>query len=306
MCGKFNNSEYWKNTDCFAPFETRAFRFTEDMRPLYLKKLGIGEGCRLLDAGCGTGVFGRYLAAGMKTGHVTGFDINTRFIEYGNTKLRELGLEDKMTIICADGYSLPFPDGSFDAVTNYTYTGVLADPEAGMRELIRVCRPGGVVSAVVASNQFQKIGWQGDYPFDGATELQLLTEREHKIWVSMSQPKELSGWHELRYPKMFAELGLKHIGIYPFSYILNFSDESLPAVYRKQLLITETEENIDWYSARFTENRACYLNNGFTDADFNRMTELMHRKIEYIRNNFDTDMSFEWLGGFNYAVTGVK
>lgn len=306
MGNKFQNNDYWIHTDYYAPFETRAYRFTDDMRPLFFKRLGIADNCHILDAGCGTGVFGRYLAAGMDDGHVTGFDINQHFIEYGKAKLLELELEKKMSLVVCDGYNLPFTDSSFDAVTNYTYIGTLQDPEAGMREMIRVCKPGGVVSSVVASNEFPRIEWQGDYPFDGAIELQQLTEREHRTWVSLSKPSNLSGWHTRRYPKMFEALGLNNIGIYPFSYIFNFNDEALPLKYRKQLLINETSENLSWYSARFTENYSYYLNNGYTDNDCTRLTELMKKKLEYIEKHFETDNSFEWIGGFKYAVTGIK
>jgi hypothetical protein len=32
----------------------------------------------------------------------------------------------------------------------------------------------------------------------------------------------------------------------------------------------------------------------------------MHRKLEYVKDNFENDSSFEWTGGFNFIVTGVK
>ena len=77
-----NNSsnEIWKAWQSYSGFENRSFRFTEDMRPLFYKWLGITPDSYVLDAGCGTGVFARYLAADITNGHVVGFDINQGFI----------------------------------------------------------------------------------------------------------------------------------------------------------------------------------------------------------------------------------
>ena len=69
----------------------------------------------MLDGGCGTGVFTRYLAGGLTKGRITGFDINERSIEYGRLKLKECSLEDKVTLETADGFRLPYLDDAFDA-----------------------------------------------------------------------------------------------------------------------------------------------------------------------------------------------
>ena len=146
-----SSNDIWKSWQNFSGFENRSFRFTDDMRPLFYKWLGITPESYVLDAGCGTGVFARYLASDLKGGHIDGFDINERFIEYGKNKLDELSLTDKVTLTLDDGFNLSFNDNTYDAVTNYTYIGVLSDPVAGLREMIRVCKPGGVVSCVVDS-----------------------------------------------------------------------------------------------------------------------------------------------------------
>ena len=172
--------------------------------------LGIKPEYNVLDAGCGTGVLTRYLACGLTSGKMTGFDINEGFIEYGQRKLRELALESKIRIELADGFKLKYPDGSFDAVTNYTYIGVLSDPVAGLRELIRVCKPGGVISCIVAPNKIPAIHWQGDYPFADAGELQRLSTRESNIFAiarldsDFGQSEE---WHDFRSQKCSMSAG---------------------------------------------------------------------------------------------------
>ncbi|MBQ9132897.1 MAG: class I SAM-dependent methyltransferase [Clostridia bacterium] len=309
---KANNSsnDIWKAWQSYSGFENRSFRFTDDMRPLFYKWLGISPNSYVLDAGCGTGVFARYLAVDLDKGHIDGFDINQGFIEYGNKKLKELNLTEKVTLKIDDGFDLSYADNSYDAVTNYTYIGVLSDPVAGLREMIRVCKPGGVVSCVVATNSIPPIVWQGDYPFDGANELQSLYRTESNIFSKYARKatdlKQNQEWHALRYPKMFDICGLKHIAIHPFAYTFNYNDETYPLAYRQELLKSEITDDINWITSRYTEKKDVYIEHGFGEDKFNRLIELMKRKLDYVSEHFADDNSFEWIGGFNFIVTGIK
>ncbi len=305
-----SSNDIWRSWQNFSGFENLSFRFTDDMRPLFYKWLGITPESYVLDAGCGTGVFMRYLVSDLNGGHIDGFDINERFIEYGKAKLDELSLTDKVTLTLDDGFDLSFKDNTYDAVTNYTYIGVLSDPVAGLKEMIRVCKPGGVVSCVVATTAIPRIVWQGDYPFDGADELQRLSNEEAGIFAKYARQNtdfnQSEEWHALRYPKMFDLCGLKDIKIHPFGYTFNYNDKSYPLEYRKQLLIKEIEGDIGWIESRYEEKREIYIEHGFNEGKLSRLIELMNRKLEYVRNNFENDNSFEWTGGFNFIVTGIK
>ena len=105
---------------------------------------------------------------------------------------------------------------------------------------------------------------------------------------------------------MFEICGLKHINIYPYAYTFNYNDENIPLEYRKNLLCDETEEEISWLTSRYEENKKIYNEHGFYDADLARMKTLLETKLEYIKNNFENDKSFEWRGGFNFIVAGTK
>lgn len=305
-----SSNEIWKAWQSYSGFENRSFRFTEDMRPLFYKWLGITPDSYILDAGCGTGVFARYLAKDITTGHVDGFDINQGFIEYGTQKLKEMDLSGKVTLRLDDGFDLSTPDNTYDAVTNYTYIGVLSDPVAGLKELIRVCKAGGVVSCVIATNAIPPIVWQGDYPFEGADELQRLFNEEQNIFSKHARKKtdfnQSEEWHALRYPKMFELCGLKNIQIHPFAYTFHYNDKNYPLEYRQELLKKEIQDDIAWIISRFNDKKEIYEEHGFDESKLNRLIELMKRKLDYVSGNFAEDNSFEWIGGFNFIVTGVK
>ncbi len=293
--------------DCF---ESRAHRFREEMRPLFYLYLGIAPNSRVLDGGCGSGVFTRYLARGLASGHVTGFDINGDFIAYGRQKSAELGLDGQMTLQQADGFALPYADGSFDAVTNYTYLGVLSDPEAGLRELVRACRAGGVVSCVAATNNVLPAVFQGEYPFEDADELQRLADLEAVIFGHFARKasdwKQSEEWHAFRYPVLFARCGLQDIRLYPFGHLICYGDESYPQTYRRELALTQTREELAWLPHRYAGKEDIYARHGFCADDYRRLVQLLQRKLAYLESHFDTGGSFEWHGSFNFIVAGRK
>lgn len=305
-----SSNEIWKVWQDYKDFELRAHRFREEMRPIFYHYLGITPDSSILDAGCGTGVFGRYLAKGLQKGHVTGFDINEGFIDFGKRKLKELSLDVMVTLELDDGFNLHYADNSFDAVTNYTYIGVLSDPIAGLRELIRVCKPNGVVSCVIATQNIQSVHWQGDYPFKGADELQILSAQENKIYTSYARSgndfHQNAEWHAFRYPKMFELCGLAEIHIYPFAHLICYNDEIYPFDYRKKLALDEVESEIAWVKSRYHDKKEIYNNHGFTDADLSRLMTLLESKHEYLNQYFDQDKSYEWGGGMNFIVAGKK
>lgn len=86
---------------------------------------------RVLDAGCGDGLFTRAIAA--RT--VIGVDASTAMVE----RARSRGVDTREARIEA----LPFPDGEFDVVVCNWVLYHLPDVEAGVAELARVLRPGG-------------------------------------------------------------------------------------------------------------------------------------------------------------------
>lgn len=303
-----SSNEIWKTWQGYKDFELREHRFREEMRPVFYRYLGITPDSHILDAGCGTGVFGRYLAMDLHKGHVTGFDINEGFIEFGKQRLKELSLEDKVTLELDDGFNLHYADSIFDAVTNYTYIGVLSDPMAGLRELIRVCKPNGTVSCVIATQSIQSVHWQGDYTFTDADELQRLSQQEREIYtcfaLSGNDFHQSAEWHAFRYPKMFETCGLTEIHIYPFAHLICYNDEIYPYDYRKRLALDEVESEIAWIKNRYINKKEIYNEHGFTDSDISRLVSLLETKHEYLNHNFDHDKSYEWQGSMNFIVAG--
>jgi SAM-dependent methyltransferase len=97
-----------------------------------LAALGPLDGRRLLDAGCGVGLF--LCAAERRGALVAGTDTAVERLEIARWALPDADLR-----VTEPGDALPFDSGTFDTVV--ALGGTVAVPE-----LVRVCRPGGMVT----------------------------------------------------------------------------------------------------------------------------------------------------------------
>jgi demethylmenaquinone methyltransferase/2-methoxy-6-polyprenyl-1,4-benzoquinol methylase len=99
-----------------------------------------GADGRVLDLCCGTGdmTFALQRRAG-KGVRILGADFSHAMLQRAAIK----GKETELKWIEADALRLPFPDANFDLITAAFGFRNLADYDAGLREMVRVLRPGG-------------------------------------------------------------------------------------------------------------------------------------------------------------------
>lgn len=100
-----------------------------------------GAGTRALDVGCGAGALTAVLADRFDA--VSAVDPSAAFV--AAVKARCPGVD----VRAAAAERLPFADGEFDCALAQLVVHFMADPVAGLREMGRVTRPGGVVAACV-------------------------------------------------------------------------------------------------------------------------------------------------------------
>ena len=109
-----------------------------------------GDQDLVLDAGCGAGRTSIALARGLRAGRIGAVDrFDAGYIDDGGRKLldrnlRLAGLTERVTVEAADLTALPFPQGHFDAaVSTHVYDHLGDKKEQGLREVVRVLKPGG-------------------------------------------------------------------------------------------------------------------------------------------------------------------
>jgi SAM-dependent methyltransferase len=118
-------------------------RYSEPLAALFADLAGIRGGQRVLDVGCGPGALTAELARRAGADAVSAVDPSASFAAAVRDRLP--GIDVRL----AAAEQLPFPDGSFDASLAQLVVHFMADPVAGLREMSRVTRPGGIVAACV-------------------------------------------------------------------------------------------------------------------------------------------------------------
>lgn len=104
----------------------------------------LSPGMHLLDCGSGPGSITLDLARMVDPGTVVGIDIGASDVENARALAAERGVTN-VRFEQADVYSLPFEDGTFDAIFSNAVFDYLTQPLDALREMYRVLKPGGVV-----------------------------------------------------------------------------------------------------------------------------------------------------------------
>lgn len=103
-------------------------------------------GLSVLDIGCGPGTITADLAALVAPGPVTALDQAADVLSVARGEVERRNLSN-VSFATADVHRLDFPDDTFDVVHAHQVLQHVADPVAALREMRRVCAPGGIVAA---------------------------------------------------------------------------------------------------------------------------------------------------------------
>lgn len=96
---------------------------------------------KILDVGCGTGIFAARIRAALPSARVWGVDLVAKMLERGLPRWREHA--GSVQPVQGDSERLPFSSGSFDVVTCANSFHHYPDQALAVREMARVLRPGG-------------------------------------------------------------------------------------------------------------------------------------------------------------------
>jgi SAM-dependent methyltransferase len=118
-------------------------RYGAELAAALIDFAGIEPGMRALDVGCGPGALAAVLVQRLGTANVSAADPSAPFVDSCARRLPEVD------VVKASAEALPFADGAFDAAVSQLVVNFMRDSEAGVREMVRVTRPGGIVAACV-------------------------------------------------------------------------------------------------------------------------------------------------------------
>jgi len=142
-----------------------------------IAELGLGEGARILDAGCGSG---RNMVELARHGTVTGVELS----ETSVTLARERGAGE---VISGSVLETPFPDNSFELAVSLDVIEHLEDDLTALKELRRTVVPGGSLLVTVPAYQWL---WSGHDEIN----------HHHRRYTrrSLLRVAKEAGWHQAR------------------------------------------------------------------------------------------------------------
>ena len=147
----------------------------------------------ILDVGCGQGMMMEHFSR--NGNNVVGIDITPQSVGFNAAK--------GLTVIEADARDIPLTDNTFDLVYSLGVIEHFSGTEHALNEQVRVCKPGGIVVAVVPNLIT---------PYCPAGILyELLTKREHKILVTYGK-----AFSKKQLLKLFEIAGCEHIHVEPY------------------------------------------------------------------------------------------
>lgn len=101
----------------------------------------------VLDVACGTAGESR-LVASRSGARVVGIDLTEAMLRQGRTNIEAAGLSGRVALVMGQAERLPFADGTFDTLTFTYLLRYVEDPEATLRELARVLKPGATAASL--------------------------------------------------------------------------------------------------------------------------------------------------------------
>jgi SAM-dependent methyltransferase len=159
------------------------FVFVPERIPLLVA--AVGRGKRVLDLGCRSGALTRHFLEGNS---VVGLDVDMNALE----RAAALGIEPVQANV---EETLPFDDGSFDAVVAGELLEHLQFPDALVSEIRRVLRPGGVLAGSVPNAfrvQSRLRFLRGKPPEDDPTHLRMFSPAALRELLAGFERVELS------------------------------------------------------------------------------------------------------------------
>jgi len=297
-------SEYVQSADNLE--STRKFILNHDMAPLVVNYIGIQEGMKVLDAGCGTGAFTRYLARAAPKAQYTGIDIDSSLVAAAQRLAGGVPEGTDIRFIKGNVLAMPFEDESFDIIASHTLTDNVPDTETLFSEMLRVVKKGGRIAAVSSMSYGHQAMWDGDYPPECLFQKRYLelNEKMYRGYMNLCPVGGyLRGIPAVKLPRFFSVKGLKCISAYPIGRLFSLSNHAMTDDNKREYIEM-------WYRSEREKLEVYRRLPGFdmyaVQEECEEYLEVLKEKADYLGRNISENEIWEWNGGGNLLVVGTK
>lgn len=116
------------------------------------------ENGKILDVATGTADVALEIAAQTSSSvTITGIDFSSQMVELGKIKVVESKFANRINLQVAPCEEIPFPDSTFDSATIAFGIRNVVDRVSGLKEMLRVLKPGGVTVVLEFSNPKSRV-----------------------------------------------------------------------------------------------------------------------------------------------------
>ncbi|MBE1550766.1 SAM-dependent methyltransferase [Mycobacterium sp. OAS707] len=167
-------------------------------------QIGIAEGARVLEIGCGPrGCLDLLSSRVGPTGRVVGVELSPTAVEWARDFLSTQGLQN-VEVYAGDARAVGLVEGSFDVVTSRLVLVNIPEPEQVIATAVALTRPGGVV----AFHEIDFVGVMCDPPSQAWSTL-------WDLYLTVSAKNGNDYYLGRRLPRMLRESGLVDVRVHP-------------------------------------------------------------------------------------------
>ena len=171
-----------------AGYELQMGRWSRRLAVQFLDFVGIGDGERVLDVGCGTGSLASVVAMRTRASQIHGVDLADPYIAHAARTHRDPRLRFSVGDACA----LAFPDHAFDRVLCLLVLHFVPRPLDAIAEMRRVARPGAMVGAAVWDLRGGMVAGRVFFDTAAALDLDANAYRSRHLMRPLTRPGELA------------------------------------------------------------------------------------------------------------------
>lgn len=282
---------------------TRFSMLQKEFLPLVLDKCEITNGTQVLDVGCGTGCFAKFLSEGSFGVNYTGIEIDSNFAE----KKEIMKGNNTFLWVCGNAYEMPFDNDTFDTIVSHTFFNCVEFPKRALSEMIRVAKKDAIVASVTSvanSNMLHNIGV---YP-EGLGWPKRLKELQRELMLALESigigPTSLNqGVCTEDMPIFFKENGLEEVSTLPLPYSFSLSDTRFTITEKKEYIWNIYQGEIERVEGA---KELLGLKKNFSDLKLKEYEELLKVRYEFWMNHLDDNCVWDWFSGLSILVVGKK